>query len=67
MTTTTPTRSIELVACTGCGDLMNARRLDPDLVPITKGVCSECVCAPIREAKRVEREMRVAAFGEGRC
>lgn len=54
------------VRCT-CGDMMDARRLEERNLPLTQGVCSECVLTPVRRAKKVERERRVAAFGEGRC
>lgn len=56
-----------LTECPGCGDAMDVRRLEARALPTTKGLCSECVMHPVREARRVEREMRVAAFGEGRC
>jgi hypothetical protein len=53
----------EQVMC-ACGSLMPAGRLE---IPRLEGKCSECVVYPRREALRIERERRVAAFGEGRC
>lgn len=53
--------------CPGCGDMMDARRADPDVHWSTHGVCSLCVTEPINRTVRIERERRVAAFGEGRC
>lgn len=58
--------NIELIACE-CGTLMNVRRLEPELLPTTGGVCPDCHMHPVREVKRVERERAIAAFGVGRC
>lgn len=57
----------ELVCCPGCFDDMPVARLDERVLNITQGKCSECVSYPRRHAMQVERERRVAAFGEGRC
>lgn len=56
-----------LVPCPDCGDPMPDARLAERALPITKGICSECVSYPRRLAAQVERERAVAAFGEGRC
>jgi hypothetical protein len=56
-----------MVPCPDCGDPMSVRRLNERALDITKGKCSECVAYPRRHAIEVERERRVAAFGEGRC
>jgi hypothetical protein len=56
-----------MVPCPECGDPMNSKRLDERALEITNGRCSECVAYPRRHAEQVERERRVAAFGEGRC
>lgn len=55
------------IQCPECGDNMDPRRALPRAVSITRACCSECVAFPRREALRIERERRVAAFGEGRC
>lgn len=55
------------VPCPDCGDPMDEKRLDERALAITQGKCSECIAYPRRHAIEVERERRVAAFGEGRC
>lgn len=57
----------ETVQCPECGDDMLAARAQPGVLSITRAVCSECNVFPARERERIERERRVAAFGEGRC
>jgi hypothetical protein len=57
----------DMVPCPECGDPMNEKRLDERALTITQGKCSECVAYPRRHTEQVERERRVAAFGEGRC
>jgi hypothetical protein len=72
-TTSTPAtsrssaRGEDMVPCPECGDPMNEKRLDERALTITQGKCSECVAYPRRHTEQVERERRVAAFGEGRC
>lgn len=58
---------MDTVHCPGCGAQMDERRAQPDLAWLTQGVCSTCVTEPVATAKKIERERRVAAFGEGRC
>lgn len=50
-----------------CGNMMDARRCLPRLLPTTHGRCSDCNVLPRKEALAIERARRVAAFGEGRC
>jgi hypothetical protein len=57
----------DMVPCPECGDPMGVKRLDERVLEITNGRCSECVAYPRRHAEQVERDRRVAAFGEGRC
>ena len=57
----------ETMECPECRDRMPVARMDPRVLGITQGRCSECVAYPRRHAMQVERERRVAAFGEGRC
>ena len=58
---------LDMVECPACGDPMSEKRLDERALEITQGICSECVAYPRRHTEQVERERRVAAFGEGRC
>jgi hypothetical protein len=57
----------DTMPCPACGDPMSTKRLAEEVLAITKGMCSECVAYPRRHTIEVERERRVAAFGEGRC
>jgi len=57
----------DTMECPECRDRMSVKRVDPRALAITQGKCSECVAYPRRHAMAVERERRVAAFGEGRC
>jgi hypothetical protein len=56
-----------MVRCPDCGDPMDEKRTAERALPITHGICSECVAYPRRHAEQVARERAVAAFGQGRC
>lgn len=57
----------DTMPCPECGDPMSTKRLEERALAITQGRCSECVAYPRRHTEQVERDRRVAAFGEGRC